>query len=83
MSKGHALGRKTTRRGSKVLPATPCAERERIIELYKQTEDVPKRTRIFVQLDAHERKHGCGKRLVPNDFVSSSPDDGDQQQECL
>lgn len=72
MGKGHISGRKTTQRGTKVLPAIPCVERERILELYKGTEDGPKRLRIFVQLDAHEKKHGCGKRLVSNDFESSS-----------
>jgi len=66
MSKGHSLGRKATQRGSKIVAAVPCLERERILELYRQTEEGPKRTRIFVQLDAHERKHGCGARLVPN-----------------
>ena len=75
MGKGHISGRKTTQRGRKVLPAASCAERERILELYKETEEGPKRLRVFVQLDAHERKHGCGKRLVPNDFEQSSPSD--------
>jgi hypothetical protein len=65
---GHMSGRKTTQRGRKVLPATTCAERERILELYKETEEGPKRLRIFVQLDAHERKHGCGAQFVSNDF---------------
>jgi hypothetical protein len=77
MGKRHLSGRKTTQRGRKVLQAAPCAERERILELYKETEDGPKRLRIFVQLDAHERKHGCGKRLVPNDFEQSSPDEAE------
>jgi hypothetical protein len=67
MGKGHSSGRKSTQRGHKVLPAIPCEERERILELYKQTEEGPKRTRTFVQLDAHERKHGCGKKLVQKD----------------
>jgi hypothetical protein len=30
-----------------------------------------------VQLEAHERKHGCGKRLVRNDAESSTPEDID------
>lgn len=68
MGKGHISGRKTTQRGRKVLPAASCTEREQILELYKETEEGPKRLRVFVQLDAHERKHGCGKRLVSNEF---------------
>jgi hypothetical protein len=64
MSKGHRAGRKATEPGRRLLLATPCEERERILELYRQIEEGPKRTRIFVQLYAHERKHGCGKQLV-------------------
>jgi hypothetical protein len=75
MGKGHISGRKTTQRGLKILPAIPCEERERILDLYRQSEDGPKRTRIAVQLEAHERKHGCGKRLVRKDAESSTPED--------
>lgn len=74
MGKGHISGRKTTQRGTKVLPGPSCVERERILDLYKSTEEGPKRLRIFVQLDAHEKKHGCGNRLVSNDFESLIPE---------
>jgi len=65
MSKGHKSGRKATVRSLKVLPPPfQCEIREQLLGLYEQTENGPKKTRIFRQLDAHTQKHGCGKKLL-------------------
>jgi len=65
MSKGHKPGRKITDRSSKVLHAAPCDIRERLREAYWNSEaDSAKRSNMFEQLHAHERKHGCGPKLA-------------------
>jgi len=65
MSKGHMPGQKTTRRSMKVLPASACEIREQLKLAYQNSEpDMAKRLNIFKALHAHEKKHGCGARLI-------------------
>jgi len=66
MSKGHRPGQKITRRSMKVLPpAFRCEIREQYVAAYENSAiGSAKRLNIFKSLDAHERKHGCGKKLA-------------------
>lgn len=64
MSKGHKPGLKITHRSGKVLPATPCEVREKLLQQCEHAEAGPKQTRLFSDLFAHEKKHGCGKKLL-------------------
>jgi len=49
----------------KVLPATRCEIRERLVAAYENSEaGTAKHLNIFKALHAHEKKHGCGAKLA-------------------
>jgi hypothetical protein len=65
MSKGHKPGQKITKRSLKVLPSARCEIREELKAAYENSEpDTAKRLNIFRALHTHEKKHGCGPKLI-------------------
>lgn len=49
----------------KVFPGAPCEIRDLLLTAYRNSEaGTAKHMHIFMALDAHEKKHGCGPKFA-------------------